>query len=355
MPPRPLVIPPDVAELLWREEGVLTSAIAAAAGVHRSRLFRLEAAGLLTRLTPGCYVSTADFSRATPWQQFGWRSRAFATSRRLPIFLTGWSATVTWKLPTIGAPPATPSAVRSRALRSAGHRSVHGIVRAVHIPAGQARRIGRVGVMSREWAVADVARSSPVRYALVVADAAARAGADLHAGARHMTGFTGAPRARWVAQHADPLAESPIETLGRFTCIEFDLPRPVSNAWVGADGPEFRVDGLWPYHWAVSEADGAVKYDNRPDASRIVARQGEREWRLRRLGLDVVRYGWDLAAHRRPELAARFTALLTDNPPQSQPIRWWKHVPGVGPVEPEPADWPAPHPLHTVLPAGWNR
>ncbi|PSL03159.1 putative AbiEi antitoxin of type IV toxin-antitoxin system [Haloactinopolyspora alba] len=347
-------IPYDIAELLGREGGVVTSAVAGAARVHPSRLRRLHRAGFLTRLSPGCYASSEAFAAASLWHRYRLRARAFAMSQKSPVFLTGWSAAVTWELPTMGVPPALPEAVRSKALRQYGERTCYGVVRAVEVPLGQARRRGRVRVMSREWAVAEVARTSPIPHALVVADAAAGAGADLHLAVGYMARWAGVHRARWVAEHADPLAESPIETLGRFTSIEFDLPMPVSNAWVGAERPEFRVDGLWPYHWVVSEADGAVKYDNRPDASRIVAKQGEREWRLRRLGLDVVRYGWDLAAHDRAELAGRFAALLRDSPARAQPIRWWKHVSGVGAVEPGPGDWPSPRPASIVLPAGWS-
>jgi hypothetical protein len=155
-------------------------------------------------------------------------------------------------------------------------------------------------------------------------------------------------------QTCNPAAESALETLGRFTCMEFDLPMPVCNAWVGSSGPVYRVDGLWPFHWSAYEADGALKYDNRPDASSIVAAQSEREFYLRRLGLDVARYGWDLGFRRRAALAERFSALLRDNPARAEPIRWWKHVSGVGPVKPEPADWPSPHPVSVVLPAGWD-
>lgn len=204
--------------------------------------------------------------------------------------------------------------------------------------------------MGHGWAAADVARISPLPHALIVADAVVRRGGDIHEAAAHMARWPGVHRARWVADHADACAESPIETLGRFACIEFDLPLPVSNAWVGVDRPTFRVDGLWPHHWAVFEADGAVKYDNRPDAAVIVAKQNEREWYLRRLGLDLVRFGWDLAAFRRGELAGRFAALLRDNPPRVQPVRWWKHDPGVGPVEPEPGDWPSPYAVPVALP-----
>ena len=165
--------------------------------------------------------------------------------------------------------------------------------------------------------------------------------------------WPGLERARWVVDHADHCAESVLETLGRFSCIEAGLPMPVSNAWVGHDQPAYRVDGLWPWHWAASEADGAIKYNDRPDASRIVAAQNDREWYLRRLGLDVARYDWALATAGRGELAARFEALLRDNPVRDVPIRWWQDVPGVGPVEPAPADWPSPSPPRAPVPRWW--
>jgi hypothetical protein len=156
------------------------------------------------------------------------------------------------------------------------------------------------------------------------------------------------------AEHADPNAESALETLGRFACIEYDLPLPVSNAWVGIDGPELRVDHLWPYHWVCGEADGGLKFNNRNDAALIVQQQSDREFRLRRLGLDLARYGWAEAYYRRRNLAGRFAAALLDNPPREQPIRWWLDVPGEQPVEPERADWPSPRPLGIVLPAEYQ-
>ncbi|TDC54342.1 hypothetical protein E1212_02550 [Jiangella ureilytica] len=223
------------------------------------------------------------------------------------------------------------------------------------MPEVHRRRAAGTPVVSRPWAAADIARTAPVIEALIIADAVARSGFDIHEAIGHMGHWPGVTRARWVAEHADPRAESPLETLGRFTCLQFDLPLPVCNAWVGENDPEYRVDGLWPHHRAVFEADGAVKYDNRHDAARIVARQGEREWRLRRLGLDVVRFGWDLAVRNRDELAQRFAVLLRDNAQNERPIRWWKHVPGTGAVEPEPEDWPSPGPSGIVLPGGWDR
>lgn len=190
--------------------------------------------------------------------------------------------------------------------------------------------------------------------ALIVADSAIRDGVDLESVLAFMRLRTGFSRAWWVAQHADPNAESALETLGRFACIEHDLPLPVSNAWVGVDGPEFRLDHLWPYHWVGGECNGGIKYNDRSDASLIVRMQNDREFRLRRMGLDLVRYGWAEASYQRDELAKKFAAVLADHPPRDEPITWWKDVPGKGPCVPARSDWPSPYPRGIVLPAGWH-
>jgi len=92
---------------------------------------------------------------------------------------------------------------------------------------------------------------------------------------------------------------------------------------VGDGYPLYRLDHLWPHHWVAAEGDGALKYNGRDDAAAVVKAEKEREWALRRLGLDVVRYDWELAAHRRDELAARFQAVLAPNPVRPEPMQWW--------------------------------
>ncbi|WP_232845189.1 hypothetical protein [Lolliginicoccus lacisalsi] len=144
--------------------------------------------------------------------------------------------------------------------------------------------------------------------------------------------------------------ESPLESLGRFASIQAGLPGMVPNAWVGPGYPQFRVDGLWPHHWAAMEADGAVKYNHRPDAHSIVLRQSERDWILRNeCGLDLLRFGHK---HTKDldDLGTRMAGLLARNPARSVPIQWWMHVPGTGPVEPAPEDWPSPAPRCVRLP-----
>ncbi|MFW6091263.1 MAG: type IV toxin-antitoxin system AbiEi family antitoxin domain-containing protein [Actinomycetota bacterium] len=349
-------IPADVREVISRGGGILRASAAIAAGIPESRLRRLVAAGLLARVAEGSYVDAKAMRKLDEWQRFALHARAFVLSCGPDVYLTGWASTALRGLPTLGSPPRRPTLVRSRPHgKVCGPRSSdRARIVVAHVPADHLRLIGPVRIMSTEWSVADLARTAPLPHALVVADAVVRIGGDLRGVLPHMGHWPGVHRSRWVAEYADSAAESPLETLGRFAFLEFDLPLPVANAWVGRDGPERRVDGLLPWHWWAFEGDGAMKYDNRDDASLIVRDQQEREFQLRRLGLDFLRYGWpDVYPSRRP-LAEKARALLGDRQARERPVRWWKHVPGRGPVEPAPQDWPSAQPAGVVLPAGWN-
>lgn len=348
-------LPADVAALL-EGRGVFRVADARAAGISSPRIRRLARANLLTVVAPGCYVSTARLAPLDAWEKHRELARAFALSCDVPVLVTSWAAAYQWKLRMAGPVPRLPTVVHpepGRSWRSKYARVTTGSVPNEHQKAVGKRGRRRWGLVSMPWAVGDIARLAPVPDALIVADSALRAGAELSAVPILFSSWRGVARARWVAEHADGLSESAIETLGRFTCMAFDLPMPVSNAWVGETGPEFRVDHLWPHHRAVGEADGAVKYEVE-SAAAVVRKQNDRDFRLRRLGLDVVHYGWDEAFRNRRQLAERFAALLRDNPPDREPLRWWKHVPDGEPVAPNSDDWPSPHPLGLILPAGWD-
>ena len=323
-------LPDDVVRLLAAGRGLFSAQAARAAGISSGRLRRLVAADLLTRVWHGCYMPTAAYCELSAWGKHGMEARALSIASP-DACLTNWSAAAVWGLPLLGKPPPKPSVVWPKVPGLGSSSTSPGRFLVADIPPHHRTEFGDAHVVSRAWAAVDVARKAPLASGLVVVDAAQRSGANVVEAARHMRHWPGVIRAKWVVNQSDPGAETPLETLGRFTCIEFGLPKPVSNAWVGRDGPIFRVDGLWPWHWAASEADGAIKYNDRPDAAEIVMAQTEREWYLRRLGLDLARYNWQLATRRRRELAARFAALLRDNPPRPEPIRWWKDVPGFGP------------------------
>jgi hypothetical protein len=347
-------LPRDVRELLSRNRGVVLAAEAKQAGVSEARLRRLTAASKLRRLIHGAYVDAKAFADLDRWQRFRLEARAFGLMCGPGSFLTGWGCIAVRDFPTLGPPPKLATVVRPKDTSRKHFTGTGGRVVVADLPSEHRWHLGRLLLTSDEWAVVDLARTARLPDSLVVADEAARRGLDLEGVIPHMRRWPGINRAAWVVEQAEPTIESPLETLGRFTFIEYDLPMPVTNAWVGRDGPEWRLDGLLPWHWWGYEGDGALKYDNRGDASQIVRAQQEREFRLRRLGLDIVRFGWPDAYPDRKPLADKVLAMFADHPVRSKPVRWWKDVPGRGPEEPTPTDWPLPHPPGIVLPAGWQ-
>lgn len=319
-------LPSDVARLLQVGHGVFSVAEAESKGITRWRLARLERAGLLVRLARGAYAGAATYHSGDEWTAFGLRSRGFTLACGPRAFAAGWSAAAVYGLPAISAPPARPVAYRL-AGGGAASNSRYGDVRVAALPQKQCVYVDGCRVTSLPRTVADLARTGPRPDALVAADAALTTGmpvSDLLLVLELQAGWRGSQNAAWVAEHADPYAESALESLGRLAFIEHGLPVPVSNAWIDVGERRYRVDHLLPDRWLVFEGDGSLKYDGRLDAGRVVAEQREREWQLREAGLEVVRYGWELARYDRKHLAVRFARAIERCPVRPEPVRWWR-------------------------------
>ncbi|WP_149361062.1 type IV toxin-antitoxin system AbiEi family antitoxin domain-containing protein [Lolliginicoccus suaedae] len=343
-------LPQAVQDLLAANDGL----IRAGQGISRQHAQRLCSRGLLARIAQGAYVDPAVYHGLSDWEQFALASRAFVGSGLPGAYLAGWSAATVNGLPTMGRPPRLPLVVRPGKSLTGSTRCAYGRTRVEPIPENWLRHYDGVPATTVGHAACTIALSSRMPDALAVADHAVRQGGQLDDCIESFRGRAGIERARWVVAHASGLSESPLESFGRFAAYAGGLPVPVPNAWVGDTKPRFRLDGLWPYHWAGFEADGAMKYNDRPDAARIIADQQEREWFLRHaLSIDLCRYTWRHARCNPDELASRFAGLLAANPIRAEPIRWWKHDPRRGPVEPSPEDWPSPHPQDHQLPARW--
>ena len=134
----------------------------------------------------------------------------------------------------------------------------------------------------------------------------------------------GIARARWSVEHADPDAESPLESAGRCAFIHAHLPIPLSNVWVGERYPLFRLDHYWVEQRLAAEADGMGKYLIGDNAAAVLRREKDRELWLEAHGIRVIRYTWALAT-RYPQVLAdrcrdRLAELMT---PAREEIRWW--------------------------------
>jgi very-short-patch-repair endonuclease len=154
--------------------------------------------------------------------------------------------------------------------------------------------------------VVDCARELALREALVICDAALRAGLDqaqLWDAARAARG-PGAARVREVARLADPRAESPIEPCLRLVAGRF--AEVVPQVWIDGVG---RVDLLLD-GWLVLEADGFEHHSGR-DSYRNDRR---RHNALVAAGYTLLRFSYEDVVHHEAEVAETIRCVLARGP-----------------------------------------
>ena len=195
---------------------------------------------------------------------------------------------------------------------------------AASVPTDQRSTAYGMTVTTRERTVADLARTSPWEAAVVMADAALRAGVDRDRVLRLLNGpctrWPGAVQARRVLQFADRRSESALESRGRCWFDVLALPAPEPQVEIYDEQGRFvaRVDFLFKEQRTICETDGRGKYlqetdDAKPD------RKGDALWvekvredRLRALRFEVVRAYWsdgdDEGARLNAELMKAFAA-----------------------------------------------
>jgi len=167
-----------------------------------------------------------------------------------------------------------------------------------------------VPVVEPAYALLGVAAEHGLRATVVALDGALRTGilqplrvADVLA---RCSGWPGRPTLQSAMSVADPLCESPGETLTRLLLRSLGIPAR-SQVLIQASAPAFnaRVDFLLETHPVVIEFDGMVKYGSVDEAAnrRVLVAEKLREDRLRSLGYEVVRLVW--ADLKNPDLVRR--------------------------------------------------
>lgn len=323
--PRLTRLPGDVENVLTNNYHLITPKSAHVADIGSRRIRRLCEQGFLVRLARGVYASREIIENADPWEAFALKSRAFVHAAGPHSYASGWSAVALAGLPTISPPPELPRAVVPDGLGS-DYDSPFGHVRAVALPIEHRTTIDGCRLVAADRMLVDLARTAARDEALVVADAALASGLcrdRLREVIAMEDGWPGITSARWVIRYADPYAETALESLGRLTFIEHDLPIPISNAWIDLESHRYRPDHLLDRQWMLFEGDGSQKYDNRLDAGRVITAQREREWRLRENGFEIGRYGWYDARYARPQLADRFRIMIAHRP-HREPYLWYR-------------------------------
>jgi very-short-patch-repair endonuclease len=282
---------------LARRQGfVISSAQLAGLGVSRQRARTLVRRGVWSAPAIGVLAPLDVRSPDTHLGARRWAALAASAAalRRRDEVVSGRSAAILHGLPVYRTPVRPElTTLQSARLGRRGTAHVHGAA----VTASEMTRWFGVAVLTVDRTLVDLGRHDR-RDAIMAADAALRAGivtrAALDAAIRGARGWPGVRQARAVLELADPLAESPLESLTRLALIDDKFPAPQLQAAI--PGTPYRVDMLWSAARLVLEADGLAKY-----TVSELRREKRRETRLRALGYRVERVTWEEVVHRWPQ------------------------------------------------------
>lgn len=282
---------PELSAVSAAQDGVFTRTQALAAGYTAAEVRARLRSGRWVRLDRGRYAPDDALQPLDAVERHRRTARA--------VLLPAWSsdaashatAALVHGLPLLGPPP---DAVHVTGPGPSRRRAGLVCHRAALTPA-EVTVVDGIPVTTLARTVVDLSRTLPGRNAVVVADAALGRGLrrdELQEQLLRRPAVPGIRRAGRVARFADPGAESPGESLSRVAMAAHGLPVPQLQAVLAdAEGFVARVDFLFRDRRTVGEFDGALKYGDR---AVLLAEKG-REDRIRGLGLQVVRWGWDAA------------------------------------------------------------
>lgn len=167
-------------------------------------------------------------------------------------------------------------------------------------------------VTSFDRTVLDCALMLNYQQGLILLDHALRRGCNRHwleSACAERSGVRGVATFRRALAFADPLSESPGESLSRDIIARLRFPAPVLQHAVHTPRGTYRFDFAWPELRAALEFDGKTKYfDYRPTAQ-VIFEERQREKLLNELGWRILRIDWkDLFDER--SLKLRLLRLL---------------------------------------------
>jgi len=160
---------------------------------------------------------------------------------------------------------------------------------------GDRVEIDGLPVTSLDRTVLDCALMLNYRQALILLDHGLRIGCDrqrLEKACADLTGARGVAGFRRALAFADPLSESPGESLTRDIIARLRLPAPVLQFPVQTKRGTYRFDLSWPDLRAALEFDGRSKYFVYKPTAQVIYEEREREKLLTELGWRILRIGW---------------------------------------------------------------
>ena len=295
-------LPPVVTQLLASQHGVCTTQQLHALSFGERRIATAVRSGRLTRLHRGAYACPQYWDAATSTAQHC--MRLLAVQLAVPDACAwGVTAVLAWGLP-VRTIPDTPLVNRSaQAATAAGARVSRSPYNYADVIDHRGLRVVPIPV-----AVVETVACVDLSSGLITADAALRRGItveSLWAAVASRSSRAGAGRLRVTLEHADPGAESWLESLSRGRSIEAELPLPLCNVELRVSGRWVRVDLLWPEWGVVGECDGKGKYDDARTAAQVIWKEKRRHEWIESLGFEVARWGYPEVADNGAELRRR--------------------------------------------------
>ena len=262
---------------------------------------RAVARGDLVKVRRGVYAPAALWRDLAPWERYLARVHAVALGHPDTVFSHD-SAAALLGLPVFG----DPQTVHVLADPTGAARLDAGI--RVHTHSAD-RTIVEVGGMLMTGILdtaVDLARLRHRAIGLAMADAALRADPGASAELALVLNESRASKrgraiARWALSRATPLAESPLESISRASVEWLGFPPPSLQVPFRSGGMVDRSDMVWQEIGLAGECDGDLKYDGRYGSpAAVLARQSERDTRLRHHLRAVTHWGWREATTAAP-------------------------------------------------------
>lgn len=238
---------------------------------ERDRVERARRRGELVTLSRGIHVPATRWHGLTGDDRFRLRSIAAQPLLTADEVLSHHSSAALRGLPIIGD---WPTRVESTLLCSTGLTSTVSLRRHRVVRPPRAELLRGIPTTRLAQTVVDLAADRTFSAGVAVCDAALRMlerNHDAHAITRFRDELAaivaaagrgrGSARVRKVLAFADPLAESPGESVTRVALHLLGVPAPVlQHSVVGVSGRVWRVDLAWPQLGIVLEFDGKSKY-----------------------------------------------------------------------------------------------
>jgi Protein of unknown function (DUF559) len=282
-----------------RKSKVATVAWWRDAGITENQQRALVRSGNLVRVRRGVYATrpAIDYAAASPRRTHALQVAAVGSAVGRDAVASHHSAALIHGINLLSQPRDTVTLTRPPAKRSSRLRSDGIVFHAADLPPNHVTSRYGLLVTTVPRTIIDLARTSPLREAVVAADSALQAEltskAELAFVAGACQGWPGIQQARQVIEFSDERAESVLESCARVAFAEAGLEPPELQVTILGPNWSFRVDLCWPGHRVIAEADGLAKYGTRKD----LVEQFKRDRLLRDAGYQVIHFTWHELMH----------------------------------------------------------